>query len=223
MPRSTFFKIVNELSANQSDEQQPVYLFSTKKEDNTRISIFISSCDQYCWIRQDKENWQKLDIDCLRARDGGSKIYYFKDHNSIERLEVPFSFESNVQLIAHNQPSIPMDRVRITQGELKDYPGLSGLILSVLPINEEEQRQLVLEEKKRIIDKDLQYLEWIKNLQQQSIENARHLSAADPGLSCLIEFVIDKCEMKMQQLNEQRYSLESSAAEAASAMASLKI
>lgn len=222
MPR-TFFKIINELSADQSDKQRPLYLFSTKKEDNNRLSILISSCDQYCWIKDDKESWLKLDIDCLLARDGGSKTYYFKDHNSLKILEVPVSLKSNVQLIMKNRPLISMDRIRITPGELKNYPGLSGLIVSVLPMNEEVHHQLVLEEKKQIINKDIQYLESIKNLQQQSLENASHLSSADPGLSCLIEFVLEKCEQKIQQLNEQCDSLKSSLDESASAMATLKI
>lgn len=222
MPR-TFFKIVNELAANQTDKQHPLYLFSSKLEDATRLSFFISSCDQYCWIKENKNNWQKTEIDCLPATAEGLKIYYIKHHNGFLRLEVPSSFETNVQLIMGNQPSIPLDRIRVTQAYLKKNPDLSALLLGMIPFNKAAQQQLVLEQKKQTNNKDIQYLEMIKNLQQLSMENAKNLSANDRELCYLIEFVIEKCEQKIQELNEQPHPLPSCIDESASAMATLKI
>lgn len=221
MPR-TFFKIVNEVSANQTDNQQPLYL-SAKLEDASRLSFIISSCGKHCWINDYKKIWQKTDIDCLPVRDGGLKIYYIKYHHSFVRLEVPLSFKSNVQLILGNKPSIPVDRILVTHDFFKKNPQLPILVSSMIPFNKAVQQQLVLEQKKQTNNKDIQYLEMIKNLQQLSMENANNLSANDRELCYLIEFVVQKCEQKIQELNEQPHPLPSSIDESACAMATLKI
>lgn len=224
--RRSFFKIVNEGIAQQSDKQQPLYLYGHKDNRNT-LSLIVSSCDKNCWIKEDLADWQKVEVRCSLASDGKSKIYSFKDHSRLKRLKVPFSIEDNVQLTEYNKPTIAMDRFRAEQGALKNFPQIDGIVFTRLPFDIEAQRQLVLEEKKQSIHKDLQYLESIKNYQQQSIETAGKLSSELSSevrkLSMLIGFVIEKCERVIQQLNEQSDSLESSAAESASAMAKMKI
>lgn len=227
----TFFKIVTDGVTQQSYKQQPFYIYGIHKDGKNIISIIVSPCDKNCWAKEDLKDWQKLEVECSLASDAKSKIYNFKNHLRLKKLEIPFSIEDNVQLTEHNKPFIAMDRFRAEQGELKNYPHIAGIVFSRLPFDKEAQRKLVLEEKKQSINKALQYLESIKNSLQQSLENvdklsselSSELSSVVRELSMLIGFVIEKCERSIQQLNEQYDSLEPSAAESASAVATLKI
>lgn len=226
MPRS-FFKIVTDGVTQLSDKQQPLYLYGIHKDGKNIISLIVSPCDKNCWVKEYLKDWQKFEVECSLTSDAKSKIYNFKNHLRLKKLEVPFSIEENVQLTEHNKPFVAMDRFRAEQGELNNYPQIAGIVFSRFPFDKEAQRKLVLEEKKQSILKDLQYSENIKNSLQQSLENADKLnpepSSVVRELSMLIGFVIEKCERSIQQLNEQYDSLESSAAESASAVAKLKI
>lgn len=73
----------------QINKVKPLYLFCTE-EANDKLFFFISNADTHCWVK--KANvWEKLEIkNLLLTRDGGSRIYCFKQNaHNIDQLNIP--------------------------------------------------------------------------------------------------------------------------------------
>ncbi|TLY47214.1 MAG: hypothetical protein E6K54_06205 [Gammaproteobacteria bacterium] len=129
---------------DSANNLQPLYLFCTKEPDN-QLFFFITSSNSHCWVKQ-TNSWEKLEIKSLLfARDGGSRVYWFKENvYHVDTLDIPYPFRNNAQYTSLMQgQTIALTEITLSQEELdcNDISILEALDLAMLPETREQAQQ----------------------------------------------------------------------------------
>lgn len=198
----------------QINKVKPLYLFCAE-EANNKLFFFISDASTHCWIKK-ANGWEKLEIkDLLLARDGGSRIYCFKQNaDNIDILNIPYPLKNNAKYTSLNEDkTVILTTITLSQEELdgNNITHLEDLDLKSIPETKKQaQQQIELAEKKQAAKRDIQNVEVVISLIQRALEKIQKLEAPDRESIEILSNQIRNYKKIKSDLCEKQHLLENS-------------